>query len=155
MSVPGDLLIQSTPLVDMTAFGSLEQVSGSVVIAYDAQLASLDGLGSLTSVGGELRIEQNASLLQVDGLASLARIGRTLWILDDPVLEDLAGLSSLTSLAEDASPYDPALGISGNTSLPACWVDVLEAQANVTCGYDPGTGWQACTGNDGTGSCGP
>jgi len=155
----------SGPLVyqgSVTAFGSwaaselaavqgYECITGSVLI-LSSSLGSLSQLSSLAAVGGDFQIIDNDKLRNLDGLQQLDQIGGSLMIQGNDSLETLDGLANIDFVAVDPNAWTSFV-IEDNASLPACWVDELEAQLDDVCGYDLEGEWQACDGNLGAGTC--
>jgi len=124
--ITGNLTLEWSYSSDLTRFGQLQAVGGSVRIANSDYLTSLDGLDQLTAIGGSLTISDNTAL------------------------ENLGGLSSLSSLGGALEPGAEVMSIANNGVLPACWVSAIENQTTATCG-----GNAECSGNAGQGTCPP
>jgi hypothetical protein len=70
--IVGDVHIERTNAKTLTALSALRRVAGTLVIADNPSLTSLEGLAHLSSVEG-LIISDNPALEAVDGLDDLAR----------------------------------------------------------------------------------
>ncbi|HKU44818.1 MAG TPA: hypothetical protein VJR89_41955, partial [Polyangiales bacterium] len=171
--ITGSLYIggSESELTNLVGLDSLIGVAGSVSIAYNENLTSLDGLdalrtvgnlgifdndvledllglSSLTTVRGNVDIEGNALLGSVDGLEQLTSIAFKLRIANNASLLNLNGLSNLEELG--TLQLGTSLYIRGNAQLPQCWVWMLQQRFGASCG----DGYEQCDGNSGVGSCG-
>jgi hypothetical protein len=117
-------LANNTALVDLVGLSELEEC-GSCLAAGNG-LTSL-ALPSLTRADS-LSITGHSALVAVS-LPALTTIDTSLTIASNPALETLGTLDALTSVN--------TLTIAGNTSLPQCFVDGLDARlsaCNASCG---------------------
>ena len=136
----------------LSNLGGVTCITGDLFVNYRPEVTSLAGLSGLQQIGGSLGISMLPSLVDLDGLGDLTTIGRQVTISYNEQLSNLAALSNLTEINAYAGPYpESALSISGNQSLPACWVTIIEDQTDVTCGSQ----YQSCVDNNGTGTCEP
>ena len=95
-SVDGDVVIEGSSLANLHGLEGIQRISGSLVIAGNANLTSLDGLDSLNDVGFVV-IADNATLNSVSSLRNLSHAKGTT-IVASPALTSLHGLESLRSL---------------------------------------------------------
>ncbi len=117
---------------NLRALSNLTQVTGTLRIASNPNLASLDGLQNITSVR-QLEILSNASLEDIDEL-NITEINGSLFIKDNTRLQNIDAISLLTAIASDidirqndslenldglcnVTDFDGALIIEGNNSL--------------------------------------
>ena len=116
--ITGDLSIEQSDLVDLSALAGLSRVGGDLEIGNNDSLHSLDGLQNLTTVTGFLSIDTNASLTDLDSLASLRRVGTFLNIVSNSSLTSIDGLGALDDVGE-------TINISNNTALDPGAVQAL------------------------------
>jgi hypothetical protein len=90
--VAGDLTIERTDLLDLSALSELRSVSGALVVRDNAKLRSLEGLGRLEHAGS-LTLHANG-LYGTQGLEALLRV-ETLVITSNPRLISLRGFRNL------------------------------------------------------------
>jgi PKD repeat protein len=95
--ITGNLVLEDTPITDLTPLVNLTSIGGSLLIRDNQNLLNLAGLENLTNVGGGLDIDNNPLLTSLEPLSNLQTIGGFLDI-DDTALTDLTGLGSLTSI---------------------------------------------------------
>jgi hypothetical protein len=117
-------LANNTALVDLVGLSDLEECGN--FLAAGNGLTSL-ALPSLTRADS-LSITGHSALVAVS-LPELTTIDTALTIASNPALETLGTLDALTSVN--------TLTIAGNTSLPQCFVDALDARlsaCNASCG---------------------
>ena len=89
ISVSGSLSLQAPGLTSVE-LPRLEVVGGSLGLAYNSSLSSIDGLSGLSTIGGQLWIEQNDSLTDLTGFAALRSIGSGLSVSHNRALAVLA-----------------------------------------------------------------
>jgi hypothetical protein len=82
------------------SFPNLEQMSSFLFLEYNDNLTDLWGFNTLSQVGGSVAIAHNYSLQSLDGLG-LVTVGGQLVIYDNPLLSDIAALSTLSSIGTD------------------------------------------------------
>lgn len=107
--VDGDLMIVGTQLASFPVTSSLETVTGSVIIAANTPLTSLDGFPSLTQVGRRYVVQGNDTLTDIGALGALDRFD-SIAIVGNDSLVDLTGLETFTEI-------DGGLEISNNSAL--------------------------------------
>ncbi|MDP7037642.1 MAG: hypothetical protein QGI45_00665, partial [Myxococcota bacterium] len=97
--VDGDLKINNTALTNLSGFGSLTSVGGTLTISNNTALVSLDGLESLTSLGDDLDISGNAVLTDISALSGVsASLSGDVTISANAALASLNGLEGMTSV---------------------------------------------------------
>jgi hypothetical protein len=107
--IDGDLMIVGTTLSTFPSVSSLDTVTGSVIVAGNASLASLDGFPNLTRIGRRYAVQGNDSLVDLGALGILTRFD-TIAIVGNDDLVDVAGLAPFTTI-------DGGLEIANNSSL--------------------------------------
>ena len=95
-TVRGDLTIEKTALESLNGFGSLEAVTGTLRIADNPKLESLEGLERLRRVRS-LVVNNNPELESLEALRSL-RSARDVLVHESPRLETFRGLERVRSL---------------------------------------------------------
>jgi hypothetical protein len=95
-TVVGDVHIEHSTAEELTDLSALRSVTGTLFIAENQQLSSLDGLSNLRSVGG-LVLSQNPALEDVSGLDQLEQASH-LEITGNRALSVVSGPDSLRHL---------------------------------------------------------
>lgn len=140
-AVGGDMWIYNTSALESLVGLSSLRHTGRLFVRNNSELTSLVGLESLARIDTfHLLIDGNPKLVSVDGLSGLTHIEGQIGISDNPLLESLSGLSSIDTVGG-------SIGVRDNASLPQCEADALVARIG------DGKVCNACTGNDGAGSC--
>jgi hypothetical protein len=107
--IDGDLLVVGSESTRLPALPALATVTGSVIVAGNPNLESLDGLRAIRDVGGKYMVQGNAALTDVAALGLLRRF-QGLALVGNDSLTDLAGLDPFTELPG-------GLQIANNSSL--------------------------------------
>jgi hypothetical protein len=95
--IDGDLMIVGTALAAFPATSSLETVTGSVIVAGNSALVSLDGFPSLTKVGRRYVAQGNDALVDIGAIGGLERFDM-IAIVGNNSLVDLSGLETFTDI---------------------------------------------------------
>jgi hypothetical protein len=107
--IDGDLMIVGTSLAAFPEVASLETITGSIIVAGNSPLVSLDGFPNLTKVGRRYVVQGNDSLVDIAAIGRLERVD-LIAIVGNDDLVDLSGFETFTSL-------DGGLEIANNNSL--------------------------------------
>lgn len=107
--IDGDLLVAGIASDVIPPRPDLQIVTGSLVIAGNPNLTSLDGLGAVREIGLSYLIESNDALADISALGALKRAGG-IQLTGNDALRDLAGLETLIDI-------DTVLLISNNANL--------------------------------------
>jgi hypothetical protein len=108
--IDGDLIITSVPDMMFPALSDLSIVTGSVVVAANPAVTSLDALTSLRKVGSGIAVEANQALASVGALSGLMQF-QSVSIIANASLADLSGFESFADL------HSSDLVIQSNPSL--------------------------------------
>jgi hypothetical protein len=107
--IDGDLMIVGTALAAFPTSSSLETVTGSVIVAGNPSLTSLDGFSSLAQIGRRYVAQGNDALVDIGAIGGLERFDMIAIVGNDDLV-DLAGLETFTNI-------DGGLEIANNSSL--------------------------------------
>lgn len=105
--INGDLLITNLASSSFEPLPDLQTVTGTVVIAGNRDLVSLDGL-TLQQVGTSYIVQANGTLADLTSLGALRKSGPIQIVANDSLV-DLSGLAPLSQIT--------GLVVSGNASL--------------------------------------
>ena len=110
---------EPSTLIDLSGLEALETVGGTLSIADNPELRSLNGLTGLETTGA-LTVSANPLLTSLDGLCRLTDSGDAVSLVDNVGLESIAALSGVTvrSILVLRNPALTTLdGLEGTTSL--------------------------------------
>lgn len=122
----GDVSVGSQADFDALVAEGCQVVSGTLRIA-GTSLTSLDGL-AVERIGSDLFVAANMALTSLKGLEGVRAVAGNLNIVNN---EALASLAPLDRWPADA--VGGALYVVGNTMLPACTVEALDAHLAADC----------------------
>ncbi len=95
-------------ITDLTPLAGLTSIGGSLILAENNSLVSLNGLNNITSTG-TLEFAENTALTDVN-LLSLTVVNGHFRVKENPLLPNLDGFSNLTNIQKD-------MDISENNAL--------------------------------------
>ena len=101
--VTGDIVVAANAdLASLEGLGALREVGGTYLIQGNDALTSLAGLGSIERAQA-LVVVGNNSLVDLSGVEQLDRVRRRIRVTNNPVLTALTGLENLESLSAGAT----------------------------------------------------
>jgi hypothetical protein len=130
--IDGDLVVSG---LDVSTIASmpLATVTGSIVIAGNNNLTSLDGFDQLTKVGRVYSVQANASLVDLSSLGKIERAG-TLMVIGNDSLQNLDGLQALTAMPANLQIMNnPSLeSLTGLDNLLTAQQITIKANSHLT-----------------------
>jgi len=109
--ITGDLLIvNNNSLTDIQGLSQLSHVEGNLHVFYNDNLTNLTGFGNLQTVNGSLRFLSNTGLTTIGSMQDLISVGADMEIAQNTTLANLNAFSKLTTVGGYLSIWDnPAL----------------------------------------------
>lgn len=161
--VEGSININRTDLANLDFMACVEEVTGSVTIYGNDQLANVDGLWSLGALGADFVLSENAGLVDFDGLPNVVEIPGSLVVKNNAGMESLSGFQQLEGVGDLIIQSNPSLqsidglgGLRGVGGLFAvtnnhalCISSVNCVGLGITDPADPRSSWSARANDDG------
>jgi len=95
---------------DLSGLGSLNRITGHLLIVNNNDLTDIQGLSQLLLVEGNVHVFDNQNLTNLSGLGKLQTVNGSLRFLNNPALTTIGGMQDLISVAAD-------MEIGQNTAL--------------------------------------
>ena len=126
-AIVGDVKIDHSQLVDLSAFANVAQVTGAFIILQNDRLETLQGLGKLSLVFA-LRVELNPQLRDIEDLNNLIETEQGLRIKDNPQLTHIDGFVSFRQAGWFVEIYknNRLITISGFKHL--LWLGIIDTE---------------------------
>ncbi len=133
--IEGDVTMNTTNITDLSPLSIITAIGGSVEIARNNSLSTLNGLNNIISIGGDLIVgfypdHGNVSLSNLNGLTNLAYIGGDFVVISNNNLISLSGLDNLENVKGDIRIADnnSLMSLNGLNKLDS--IDVLRINGN-------------------------
>ncbi len=117
-NISGSLFIEDNEnLADISGLANVESISSNLYIINNDKLININAISKLTSIGTILWIEANENLLFIDGLSEELNVGGAIVIKDNPNFQYLDNLSSVNSANIDIRNNQSMYRINGLQGL--------------------------------------
>ncbi len=130
----GNVTVSNTALPDLSFLGATSTLDGTLTVADNDDLLTLDGVDALQSVGGAFVVEDNRTLADASAPA-LVSVGGAFSLVDLDVLAaiDFGALQSVDGdVALEKLERLPDLGFGALTSVGGLWISQLDSLVDLS-----------------------